>query len=793
LRARDRVWSGILVGVLAAAGICGEEEAGRLPATARAREARFVHRIILRDAEGEPITPKSTAPYSPKATCSSSRCHNYEVIAAGTHSRMFPGKALAADLPPAHKWTLFEGLSGCSAPLSAGFLAPKPEAFNPKVHLGLFDIAKLFGPFHPGGGRLELDSQGNRYDQRMTADPRPPETDPDYYRAKWDQSGVLEHDCLVCHSLSGYDHVERGAQIARGNFKWAPTIGAGLGKLEGWGKDTKVVYDPKVFSPEGKVHLAIGQPPDNNCLFCHRRPAVGATVWADCLEADVHSQSGIRCADCHAGGPDHVFPGDPRARGPRFGSLTCEGCHTTGRLGATALRHEGLPRLHLDKIDCEVCHSGPRPRDIPLAVEEPTDPTWGVILSGKKPSGPMVFAGVYGRGADGKLHLFSRMLPSFFGNRATGDLVPLKPSSILSRFRRVLKELKDDDGDGSPEMNTPSEIATVLKALKRSSVVPVYLHGGMAYSLDEAGKLRSAPSPLAEPIDRPLFHNVRPAPQALGARGCLECHEDGSPFFNSIAPVKAVGQGGLPEGQPLYARMGRSPLMQELAAIREAYIKPLGPVVVAAVALLILLHYVVFGPRRYEKRLPEELVQRFNWLERLIHLGLLGSFLVLAASGLTIAAGGERVLEVDADALHEFFSWCLITSGALAFLVWVRDMVFSRVDIGWFKVLGGYLGYKGHVPAGRFNAGQKLYFWLISAVVACLALTGLMLRFGWRPDLSPLAYTLHDLCAYLMIACVLGHAYLGTFANPGTIGSVFNGKVHRAWLEHHHPDYKPRG
>ena len=97
------------------------------------------------------------------------------------------------------------------------------------------------------------------------------------------------------------------------------------------------------------------------------------------------------------------------------------------------------------------------------------------------------------------------------------------------------------------------------------------------------------------------------------------------------------------------------------------------------------------------------------------------------------------------------------------------------------------------LPAGKFDVAQKVYFWLILLVVACLAVTGLMIRFGWAPAWLPLAYTLHDLCAYLMIVCVVGHAYLGTFANPGTIGSIFNGKVARAWLEHHHPDYQPKG
>jgi len=771
---------------------CGEEGAGELPAVVRAREARFVHRIVLRDAEGEAITPKSTTPYSPKATCASAQCHNYEVMAGGTHNRMFPGAPLAPGAAPGHKWTLFDGFSGCTAPLSAGFVASKPEAFDPKVHLPTFDLVRLFGSFHPGGGRFEFDTQGHRYDERVATEPKPPENDPDYYRAKWDESGVLERDCLACHALSGYDHVERAAQIARGNFKWAPTIGAGFAKLEGWGKDTKAVYDPAIFGPDGKVHLAVGKPPDNNCLFCHRRPAVAGGVWADCLEADVHSRSALACVDCHDCGPDHVLPGDPAAHGPRFATLSCEGCHTSGRLGAPVAAHEGLPRLHLERVGCEVCHSGPRPRDIPLALEEPTDPTWGVILTSRKPSGPKVFAPVCKRGPDGKLHLFSRMLPAFFVNRAGERVAPLKPRSVLSRFRRVVRELKDDDRDGVAEMNTEEEIATVLKALTRSSVSPVYLHGGMAYSLEKDGAVRSEPNPLADPIDRPLFHNVRPGPQALGARGCVECHEVGSAFFNSIAPVRAVGPEGVPEGQPLAARLGRGPLAQRLAEIREASVRPIGLVAVAAMVVVVLLHYVVFGPRRYERRLPEDLVERFNWFERLVHLALLGSFVVLAATGFAMAAGWEYLAGASVQSLHDVFSWVLIVSAAVGFLAWVRDMVFRRVDIGWFKVLGGYLGYKGHVPAGRFNAGQKVFFWLILVVVGCLGASGLAIRFQWWPALVPVAYSLHDLCAYLMVICVIGHAYLGTFANPGTIGSIFNGKVPRAWLEHHHPDYEPR-
>jgi cytochrome b subunit of formate dehydrogenase len=43
-----------------------------------------------------------------------------------------------------------------------------------------------------------------------------------------------------------------------------------------------------------------------------------------------------------------------------------------------------------------------------------------------------------------------------------------------------------------------------------------------------------------------------------------------------------------------------------------------------------------------------------------------------------------------------------------------------------------------------------------------------------------------------MIICVMTHVYLVTFANPGTLGAMFHGKVEREWLAHHHPEWEAK-
>jgi len=185
-------------------------------------------------------------------------------------------------------------------------------------------------------------------------------------------------------------------------------------------------------------------------------------------------------------------------------------------------------------------------------------------------------------------------------------------------------------------------------------------------------------------------------------------------------------------------------------------------------------------------------VLRFSRLERLAHLALLVSFAVLALTGFSLASGAEETGGLANSALHAAGACVFVLATAVALARWLRDMLFSRLDSGWLRTMGGCLGYKGDVPAGRFNAGQKIFFWFVCLLVVALACTGWTMKCGGPKRLLPLAYTLHNLCACLMVLAVLAHLYLGTLANPGTLRSMFEGRVTRSWLRHHHPDSQPK-
>jgi hypothetical protein len=77
-------------------------------------------------------------------------------------------------------------------------------------------------------------------------------------------------------------------------------------------------------------------------------------------------------------------------------------------------------------------------------------------------------------------------------------------------------------------------VLTALTDAKKPA--PVYVSGGRMYRLN-GKQLTSEENEAARPYAWPMAHDVRPAKQALGARGCSDCHATDSPiYFASVTP-----------------------------------------------------------------------------------------------------------------------------------------------------------------------------------------------------------------------------------------------------------------
>ncbi|MFE2444349.1 cytochrome b/b6 domain-containing protein [Streptomyces sp. NPDC021218] len=91
-------------------------------------------------------------------------------------------------------------------------------------------------------------------------------------------------------------------------------------------------------------------------------------------------------------------------------------------------------------------------------------------------------------------------------------------------------------------------------------------------------------------------------------------------------------------------------------------------------------------------------------------------------------------------------------------------------------------------PAGKFNAGQKLYAGYIAGAVLVMAGTGLLM---WFTGLAPLVWRtsatfVHDWLALAIGIVLIGH--IGkAFADPEARRGMRTGRVERAWAAREHP------
>jgi len=140
---------------------------------------------------------------------------------------------------------------------------------------------------------------------------------------------------------------------------------------------------------------------------------------------------------------------------------------------------------------------------------------------------------------------------------------------------------------------------------------------------------------------------------------------------------------------------------------------------------------------------------------------------------------------------HPWSGVAFVAFSAVMFVQWVGEMKLERSEWGWFGTrMVRYLKHQGDdSDAGKYNGGQKIFFWAATLGAIGLLATGTVL---WFPEsfgqlLRELSIVLHDLVVLLFLVAIVFHIYLGTVAEPGTFGSMTRGTVSKAWARLHHP------
>jgi formate dehydrogenase gamma subunit len=675
--------------------------------------------------------------------------------------------------------------------------------------------------------------------------------DGDYYQAHWNKTGVMEADCLLCHMPGyRYEERARqiGQWNFRWAATSGAGLATVKGAVKD-NSPVQVDYLPERFDSQGRPLLQLVRSPRNEaCLSCHAQPGWkkrGANFRA---RTDVHLRAGLRCVDCHAAGSSAE---DPRisgwevhqiGKGDDPGGLVrndldntvveCIDCHTSGRLGAPIARHRGLPEIHLERIACQACHIPERwvmPSEV-QAGDVFNEAPW---IQGSKRLwtfyGPdRRFRNHYGfiemAGYDdkpterfcpvlvrykGKIYPVNRVHSAWPGIEVEGEEALMQPrmGDLMSMWTQhradpsrypELAQITDDNGDGVPEVNRPEEIEALIASVTQLLHDVGYPMEGkrVVWVLNDrvyrsgtefrtVGKEDWEASPFANV--HKYSHDISPARAALGANGCTDCHSRDSNFFFASVLEYPFGPDGRAVTAEQWRILGISETSARMGAWRESRLKPSAAWLVAAAVVLALLHLVVFGRRRVRETHDAEEVLRYGLQERLAHLSVMIPFLFLAVTGFCFLLGSSDPLGPAARRVHALAGFIFSAGLLLLFITWARQARLRRWDWDWLRNLGGYFGAWKGLQAEKFNAGQKLFFWMMIACGLGLAATGVAMYFRAGGANSSAIYTLHDLLAVFMMLGLVGHLYLALVVNPGAFRAILEGRVSRVWASHHHP------
>lgn len=238
----------------------------------------------------------------------------------------------------------------------------------------------------------------------------------------------------------------------------------------------------------------------------------------------------------------------------------------------------------------------------------------------------------------------------------------------------------------------------------------------------------------------------------------------------------------------------------EWRKLRNGPITFFGGIILVIPLAILVLFYLAKGPIRTHDPLTGRMIERFSSVERVAHWTMGLSFVVLALTGIVILFGKHIILPIVGHAafssltvlaknLHNFVGPLFIFALVIFITLYIRDNFWKSYDGQWLGKFGGMLSGE-HVPAGKFNAGEKALFWmLVVGLCSVISVTGLILNFpNWNQgrEAMQLANLIHGGCAILAMAMATFHIYLGTVGMDHALDAMKTGLVDETWAREHH-------
>jgi formate dehydrogenase subunit gamma len=225
----------------------------------------------------------------------------------------------------------------------------------------------------------------------------------------------------------------------------------------------------------------------------------------------------------------------------------------------------------------------------------------------------------------------------------------------------------------------------------------------------------------------------------------------------------------------------------------------IGAIAILGMLALLVVFYLMRGMVKIEAGRSGRTIVRFNAFERAVHWMTATCFVILALSGLNITFGKGLLLPLigpnaftdwseAAKYAHNFLSFPFTIGVVVILLMWLGGNIPNKVDAEWVKRGGGIVG-GDHPPAYRFNAGQKMIYWIVVLGGGAAAASGYVLMFPFYvTDIAgmQLAQIVHATVGVLFVAAMIAHIYIGTIGMEGAFEAMGEGTVDVNWAKQHH-------
>jgi formate dehydrogenase subunit gamma len=262
-------------------------------------------------------------------------------------------------------------------------------------------------------------------------------------------------------------------------------------------------------------------------------------------------------------------------------------------------------------------------------------------------------------------------------------------------------------------------------------------------------------------------------------------------------------------------------------SFRTGPLRDYGTYILGGMLVVLLLFFLIRGKIRIDGEKTGRTVTRFNGFERFGHWLFAGSFLVLGVTGLLTLYGRDFLIPIFGKEgfamiaqgckwLHNNLAWAFMLGLVIGPVNWIAHNIPNRTDLKWLAAGGGLFTKNSHPPAKKFNAGQKIIFWLCILLGVSISLSGLSLLFPFEMPLFAKTFSIanstglpqmlglslpaqmspqeemqyaqlwHVIVAYAFIAIILAHIYLGSVGMEGAFDAMGTGEVEEQWAREHH-------